>query len=103
VNRFIAVHESRARLNAAVEALEPDAIELLAYIAERLVAGRAVYGDLDLDTDPRHWHREVLAEDADGLVYRAAAAVCALRKTKGQHPPPSVDDSIQPRHTRGRK
>jgi len=70
------------RLGASVAKLEDDAVELLAHIAERLVDGRRLYGELDLAIDKRDWMSEALAEDADGLVYRAAAAVIALRKTR---------------------
>lgn len=76
------LQQIRFALDLAIVQLEPDALELLVLIAERLVAGRKLYGSLDLDTDKRDWSREALEEDSDGLVYRAAMSVLALRKSR---------------------
>jgi len=69
-----------SRIKSAHDHLEPDAQEVLALIAERLVKGRKVYGDLVLDKDERDHPHEALEEAADGLVYVAAALVKAERE-----------------------
>lgn len=68
---------ARERILAALDGLGADEAEVLAIVAERLVMGRQVYGELHPATDPRDFAREALEEAADGLVYVAAALVRA--------------------------
>jgi hypothetical protein len=70
---------ARDRILAALERLGPDEGAVLALVAERLVMGRAHYGELRLGTDPRDFRRDALEEAADGLVYTAAALAKAGR------------------------
>ena len=85
--------DSHARLIAAVAQLEPDAVAILASVAERLVLGRKQYGDMNLQTDKRAFGREALEEAYDGLVYVASAllradmSVDAGRTLKGKGEP----------------
>lgn len=58
------------RLHKSCSELEPQAIEVLAYIAERLVLGRKAYGDMNLETDERNMMKEVAAEAGDLVVYQ---------------------------------
>jgi len=66
-----------------VAELEPDAVELLVVLARRLKHGRALYGDLHVDSDRRNFIGEAFEEDADGLIYRAADAVRTMRRLRG--------------------
>jgi hypothetical protein len=50
---------------------------LLELVAQRLVMGRAQYGDLDLATDMRNFLNEAQEEEADMLIYYACAALQA--------------------------
>jgi hypothetical protein len=68
------------RLAVAVSKLEPDAVEVLAVIAERLVMGREKYGDLTVNQDDRNWWREFGEEMADGAVYAACKLLAESRK-----------------------
>lgn len=61
----------RAALDALLDALEPDALRALHYLAGRLLVGQRLYGTLDLLTDPRDWEVEKRAEIGDLLVYFA--------------------------------
>lgn len=61
------------RIRAAVGQLSGDELSVLAMVAERLVAGRAQYGALSLQTDRRDFGQECMEEACDGLVYCAAA------------------------------
>lgn len=63
----------------ALLALRGDELEVLAEVARGLMQGRAVYGQLELDTDRRDWLAETLAEVRDGLVYVGAKLVRARR------------------------
>lgn len=57
------------RVHVAFESLGPDEREVLALIAERLVKGRQVYGELNVATDKRDMVKETLEEAADQAVY----------------------------------
>jgi hypothetical protein len=61
-------------IDKAWHLLGPNARELLADIAERLVIGKA-HGDFEKALD---WTREAYEEDMDGIVYRAARLRSAL-------------------------
>ena len=52
--------------------LGPDELRVLVTIAERLVAGRAQYGELVLATDRRDFTIEASEEALDAAVYLAA-------------------------------
>ncbi len=67
----------RDRILASLAALGDDEAEVLALVAERLVAGRAVYGPLQLATDRRDFRHEALLELADGCAYLAMGIVRA--------------------------
>lgn len=69
------------RVHKACSALEPDALEALAIIAERLVRGRELHGSLDITRDGRSWWKELGEEAADGAVY-AAFELLRLAKAK---------------------
>lgn len=62
---------SERRLLEAVAKLEPDAVEVLADIAARLVKGRDQYGDLNVRTDKRDFDAEIDEECTDIVVYAA--------------------------------
>ena len=72
-------------------AMEPDALEVLYGIAQRLTCGRREYGDLDLATNPRNWTHEELEELFDAVVYRRMRAIVAERAlvTRATEPPPA--------------
>lgn len=61
-------------------AMEPDALEVLHGVAERLTWGRRDYGDLNLASDSRNWTHEELEELFDAVVYRRMRAIVAGRK-----------------------
>ncbi len=67
------------RLHKACSQLEPGAIEVLAYIAGRLVMGRKQYGDINVN-DGRDWSEELRQEMADGAVY----ATCMILEKLGK-------------------
>jgi hypothetical protein len=73
----------RDRILAALDALGADEAEVLALVAERLVAGRAVYGPLQLATDRRDFQHEALLELADGVAYLAMGIVRASHGRPG--------------------
>lgn len=58
--------ETQARLTKAQDQLGPNALSLLADIADRLVVGRA-HGDFEKQLD---WSKEAYEEDLDAIVYR---------------------------------
>jgi hypothetical protein len=76
----------RERILAALDLLgdEADEAEVLALLAERLVAGRAQYGALQLATLRRDFRREALHELVDGCAYLAAGIVSAARAAAGR-------------------
>lgn len=70
-----------ARLFAAVAGLEPDAVTVVAFVAERLLKGRKAYGDLSLKEDRRDFRKELSEEFADAVVYASCDILReALRK-----------------------
>lgn len=73
---------SRERVLACVDRLGEDELEVLAEVAEGMVIGRAVYGELKIGTDKRNMEREALAEARDGLVYVASALIKARRASE---------------------
>ena len=71
-------------------AMEPDALEVLHGVAERLTWGRRDYGDLNLASDSRNWTHEELEELFDAVVYRRMRAIGAMRAlvTRATEPAP---------------
>jgi len=61
-------------LGIAVD-LGDDEIAVLVEVARGLAAGRPVYGELDVDADPRDFRAEAGEELRDCLVYVGAALV----------------------------
>ncbi len=72
------------KLLSAVDELEPDAIAVLAMVAERLAMGRKQYTDLDVATDKRNYIAELMAELLDGQAY---AAMQLVRLSRGETRP----------------
>ncbi len=70
------------RVYSACSELEPQAVEVLAIIAERLVAGRKKYGDLNVTKDGRDWWAEFGEEMADGAVYAACKLLAGSKVVK---------------------
>lgn len=68
-----------AHLISYAQQLEPDALKVLALLADRLVKGRETYGDLQLAKDKRNLNKECLDEVLDGLWYAAAGLLKASR------------------------
>lgn len=68
------------RVSFAGRQLGRDELEVVAEVAEGLVAGRTVYGELQIDTDQRDHEREALDELRDGIVYAAVAAIQRRRR-----------------------
>lgn len=60
--------------------LNEDELRVLNWIAEGLVTGMKVYGNLSLATDKRVWRRELAMELRDALVYLGADACSPPRK-----------------------
>lgn len=65
----------RARVVAVVEALGADELRVVLFVAERVRAGREVYGALDVANDGRDFRRERDEELADTIVYSACEAL----------------------------
>lgn len=61
--------ERQARVIEAMEDLNIDELEVLAEIAESLVAGVEVYGHLDIETDGRDFAQEATNEFRDAALY----------------------------------
>jgi len=68
------------RIHGLIELLEPDALEVLETIAERLIMGRRQYGDLVIDRDARDFRQEFAEEMLDGAVYAAIETVRQKRR-----------------------
>lgn len=68
------------RLDRAWRRLGRDERAVLVEIAQGLVAGRRVYGELRLARDRRDLEREALEEVRDALVYVGAALVRRRRR-----------------------
>lgn len=76
---------ARERVLASMDALGDDELEVLAEVADGLVAGRKVYGDLNLDTDGRDFLTERIAEHRDALSYLMMDAI-RMRRARAQQP-----------------
>jgi hypothetical protein len=70
--RLLSLQSIAARLNA-------DELEALVFVAQKLEAGIAKHGHLDLNTDPRNWRAEAREEMADCALYFAFEAIKAGR------------------------
>ncbi len=71
----------RTRIAELARALGPDELAVLALVAQGLVRGRSVYGELDTKSDRRDFRREASEELRDTLVYMGAELV---RLQRGQ-------------------
>lgn len=71
---------ARERVLAAMTVLGADELEVLAEVADGLVRGREVYGELNVSRDPRDFIREGLEEVRDAVVYVAAELVRRRRR-----------------------
>jgi hypothetical protein len=72
--------------------LGPDERRVIALIAERLAAGRRIYGELDLEADRRDFAAEASEELIDGAIYLAAGALKAERR---KPEPPNTEETDQ--------
>lgn len=54
-------------------------VEAVAAVVSRLLRGRASYGELTIDSDPRDWDLEHDEEICDALIYEAIAAMLRRR------------------------
>ena len=70
----------RERLHAMLATMGLDELAVLYAVAEGLVRGRSVYGELHLDSDKRDMTAEALEELRDSQVYLAAAMVALQRR-----------------------
>mgnify|MGYP000919611002 FL=1 len=59
----------REKLRYCLDRLNDEEIRPLAYLAERLLLGKEVYGSFEKATDKRLMLEELRAELADGLFY----------------------------------
>lgn len=55
--------------------LNADELEALEMLLDKLLAGKAKHGPLDLDTDQRDWLAEMSEEAFDGAFYAAFAII----------------------------
>jgi hypothetical protein len=58
---------NKERVTVAMETLGPNAIRVLADIADRLVRGAKEYGDFETERD---WIKEAYEEELDNVIYR---------------------------------
>ncbi len=70
-------------LSSLLLQLEDDAVAVLLAQAQRMVAGRKAYGDLDIAKDGRDWTEEALQEYLDGSNYLAIELI-KLRRMLGR-------------------
>lgn len=66
---------SESTLSALVEQLADEELEILAWIAARLLAGQKTYGKVNLEKDSRDFLHERAEELADAIVYTAMDAI----------------------------
>lgn len=57
------------------ERLGRDEREILLDLMARLEMGQELYGDLNIDRDPRDWEREAYEEELDGMVYLSIGGI----------------------------
>lgn len=79
LERTCARHTATSRLLAAMTSLGADELEVVAIIAERLVAGRGVYGEWNAGADERDFRHEAAEEFLDAAAYAAMDIVRARR------------------------
>lgn len=68
------------KLKESAEQLGPQEIQLLCFLADRLLEGQARYGQLDVTRDHRDFEKERAEELADALVYTAMAELRRVLK-----------------------
>lgn len=64
-----ATHTSVAAVAIKLSRLNADELEAIDLLLEKLLAGKAKYGPLDLDTDQRDWLAEIVGEQLDTAFY----------------------------------
>jgi hypothetical protein len=79
---------ARAQLAALLDALGADELRVITTLVARVGAGRATYGPLALDTDPRAFDREALEEVTDALFY------VGVLLTRGTAPMPAPGSKL---------
>jgi len=62
--------------------LGADELAVLELVAEGMVAGRRVYGELRVDKDPRDFRAEAIEELRDSMVYTSAAMLRLRRGSR---------------------
>ena len=85
----------RDRIQAALAALGADELEVLALVADGLVGGRGIYGELELSADRRDMVGEGLEEARDAAIYLTAALV-RLRRVASHAKPAQERRSPSP-------
>jgi hypothetical protein len=77
--RLAELHQT---LEATVEFLNVDEMEVLIEVAQGLVRGQKVYGHLDIEDDPREFPAEACEELRDCMAY-VGMAIRRLRRANG--------------------
>ena len=72
-----------SRLVQAWDELGPDERRVVALVAERLAAGRADYGRLNVAADPRSFAGEAAEELIDAVAYIAMSALRRVHNPTG--------------------
>lgn len=67
-------------LTARLAKLNPDELDAIDFLVEKLEAGRLKHGPLDLGSDTRDWFAEVCEERADIAHYEAFAIIQQRRR-----------------------
>ena len=68
------------QLLSQIDSLGPDERAVVELVVDGLVRGRAQYGELDIDDDPRDFVQEAIEELRDTAIYGAIEAIRARRK-----------------------
>ncbi len=72
-------------LSSLLLQLEDDAVEVLLAQAQRMVAGRKAYGDLNIEKDRRDWLEQAIEEHWDSMNYLTIELI-KLRRMLGRAP-----------------
>lgn len=64
-----------ARVAVKLGQLNADELEAAEMLIDKLLAGKAKHGPLDLDTDQRDWFAEIAAEQLDTAFYMMFALI----------------------------
>lgn len=82
--------EALELLQESIGPLSGDELDVIGYLLERAKVGRAVYGELKLDSDGRDWLQETGDELHDGLFYTAAFALKVRRRVEASQARPAL-------------